>query len=127
MSNDFDSQNPDPAVTILQNITAHPEQLPTFDELDYFNPSLSASTLRATLGHLIDKGEVERIETETGTFYGLTAECREHLEEMDLTRAERTLQEATLLTERTPEIEEKMQLERPDWGPAKPYDGGRDE
>lgn len=117
----------DVQAVIIQNIIGHPEQLITFDELDYFNPSVSTKTLRAQLGMLVDKNAVARLETDNGVFYGLTREYRDELEKSDyVLRSERTLQEATLMTRLTPEIKKKMNLERPEWEPANPLGGNDD-
>ncbi len=115
----------DVEAVIIQNIIGHPEQLITFDELDYLNPSVTEETLRAQLGTLIDKNAVARVESDKDVFYGLTQKYRDELEKSEyVLRSEETLQEATLMTELTDGIAEKMALERPEWGPANPYDGG---
>ncbi len=114
-----------PAVLVVQTIIGHPEQLPTFEEIDYLTPSYKPSTIRSQLGHLIDTDAVATVEGDTATFYGLTADYYNELEEADVLRAEETMQETTLMTVFTQEIENKMELERPDWEPANPYEGDK--
>ena len=116
----------DPRVNVVYNIIGHPEQLPTFGELDYYLRDLSPGTIQSALRELIDMGAVVQIRGDEGTFYGLTAEYRDELEAA--TETEHIAQEATLRTERPTRIEELMALKRPDWGPANAYaDGGVDE
>ncbi len=113
---------------ILQNIFGHPEQLPSLKELDYFMPDTSKSTIRNHLSRLIDKGMVEKVSLPEDEqtrdnprkFYGLTDECRNLLDETGLLSAEQVLQEATLKTQLTPDVEQYMNAPRPDWPPASP-------
>jgi len=110
-------------VMLIQKIIGHPEQLPTFDEIDYFLVSHSTESIRAQLGTMVDQEMIARVEGDNEVFYGLTEEYRSEIEQKELLRATDTLQEATLRTQRPREIDEKIKLERPDWPAAEPYTG----
>ncbi len=113
---------------IIQNIVGHPDQLPTLKELDYFIPGVSKSTIRNHLDQLLESGVVARVELPEDdrsrslphVFYGLTKEGREILESADLLRAEKSLQETTMNTRLTEDVERYYNAPRPDWGPANP-------
>jgi len=67
---------------LVQDILGHPRASPSFDELNYLNPSKSRSTIREHLETLIHEGIVKKIlldEADRGrdnpyTFYTLTNE-----------------------------------------------------
>ncbi|WP_424016208.1 winged helix-turn-helix domain-containing protein (plasmid) [Halorientalis pallida] len=106
---------------LIQNILSHPEQLPTLKELDYVNPSKSKSTIREHLEVLIENGVVEertlpkdeRKRDLPWTFYGLTEEGRDLLDEFDLLGAEGTLQDMYEMLETTAEIKKYADAPRP--------------
>ncbi|WP_290816973.1 ArsR family transcriptional regulator [Halovivax sp.] len=70
---------------ILSDVVGHPKGLPSVEELDYTNPSLSDDAIRRHLRTLADVGVVREREFETGErlrdypykFYELTEEARE--------------------------------------------------
>lgn len=115
---------------ILQNIIAHPKQLPSLKELNYFIPGTSKSTIRNHLDRLIENELVTKVEISEEeksrdnprVFYGLTSGCYDLFEEAGLLRAEKELQEATLDTQLTPDIEQYLNAPRPEWPPANPLE-----
>lgn len=114
---------------LIQNILAHPKELPTLDELDYVNPSKSKSTIREHLEQLIEVGVVaertlpedQRKRDLPWRFYGLTDDGRELLEQFDLRGAEGTLQEMYERLETTDKIEKYAQAPRPGKGDENEY------
>lgn len=111
--------------TLVQNIIAHPEQLPSLKELDYYNPSKSESTIRNHLEKLIEHDlvaefalpEDERARDLPWMFYGLTETARSLLEETQLLKAEETLQDIHEHLELTDEIKRYQEAPRPDESP----------
>lgn len=108
--------------TLIQNILAHPKQLPSLNELDYYNPSKSKSTIRNHLETLL---EYELIEEQTlpedertrdlpWKFYGLTTEATALLEDGSLMEAEETLQDIYALLELSDEMTRYAEAPRPD-------------
>jgi DNA-binding HxlR family transcriptional regulator len=77
---------------ILADIVGHPQGMPSVEELDYMNPSLSEAAIRRHLGELEDVGVVQRREFEEGNrhrnypyqFYELTEEARELFDQNNL-------------------------------------------
>ena len=67
---------------LLQDILGHPKASPTFDELNYLNPSKGGSTVRGHIDSLIDGEIVEKVRLDEKdrerdlpyTFYTLTAQ-----------------------------------------------------
>ena len=106
---------------LIQNILAHPKQLPSLKELSYVNPSKSQSTIREHLEILIEDGIAEeralpddrRQRDLPWRFYGLTEEGRALLSEARLLRAEATLQDMYTRLDTTPEIDKYAQAPRP--------------
>lgn len=86
---------------LVNNILQHPEQLPSMYELEQLNPSLSDATVYKHIQKLIDAGIVEeaalasknRRQGYPWKFYGLTDEGRAFLDEHNLLKAEKTLQQ----------------------------------
>lgn len=109
--------------TLLQNIIAHPHQMPSLAELEHINPSKARTTIVEHLEELIGAGVVERVEYEPNksendiphVFYGLTDEGRQLLEEHRLFRAEDTLQQIYEQTNKPEKIRRYEDAPRPDW------------
>lgn len=107
---------------LIQDIVAHPKEMPSLKEFVYANPSKSKSTIRNHLNKLIDAGVVETVELPKDRrqrdlpyrFYRLTESAREFLEDHDLLRAEETLKEMHSMLEKTPEIQKYIEAPRPD-------------
>lgn len=84
---------------ILQYVLAHPENLPSLDELDHAVPR-GKSTIHEHLDRLRERGVVDSYELDAedrtrdlpSTFYGLTAYGISLLEEFDLLRGKPVLQ-----------------------------------
>lgn len=110
--------------TLVQNILAHPKQLPSLKELDYYNPSKSKSTIRNHLDTLAEHGlveervlrEDERKRDLPWKFYGLTDVATELLREANLLEAEETLQDIYELLELNEEIARYADAPRPSDG-----------
>jgi len=87
--------------SLISDILAHPQQLPSMYELEKLNPSVSDATVYKHIQKLIDAGIVEEVALDDNQrrqgypwkFYGLTEEGREFLEEHNLLAAEETLQQ----------------------------------
>jgi DNA-binding PadR family transcriptional regulator len=85
--------------SLISDILAHPQQLPSMYELEELNPSVSDATVYKHIQKLIDADIVEEVALEDDQrrrgypwkFYGLTEEGREFLEEHYLLAAEETL------------------------------------
>lgn len=107
--------------TLIQNIVAHPEGMPSLKEFVYANPSKSKSTIRNHLDKLIDANVVEVVELpeEQRTrdlphkFYRLSTWGEEFIKDHDLVRAEETLQEMHSMLEKTPQIQRYIEAPRP--------------
>lgn len=116
---------------IVQNIIAHPHQLPTLKELDFFLGDVRKSTIRNHLDKLEEAGAIARVELDEDNrkrdlphvFYGLTESAREDLDAIGLLDTERILQETTLRTSVPADVESYMNAPRPDWPSAKKFDG----
>jgi DNA-binding MarR family transcriptional regulator len=88
-------------LSIIADILAHPQQLPSMYELKELNPNVSNATVYKHVQKLIDVGIVSEItidddqrrEGSPWKFYGLTEEGREFLEKHNLLAAEDTLQQ----------------------------------
>ena len=108
--------------TLIQNVVAHPEGMPSLKELVYANPSKSKSTIRNHLEKLINAGVVETVTLPDKQrkrdlpyrFYRLTDSAQEVLKAHDLLRAEDTLKRMHSMLEKTPEIERYVNAPRPD-------------
>jgi DNA-binding MarR family transcriptional regulator len=87
--------------SLLSDILAHPQQLPSMYELEELNPSVSDATVYKHIQKLIDAGIVDEVALDDDQrrqgypwkFYGLTDEGRAFLEEHNLLAAEETLQQ----------------------------------
>lgn len=106
---------------LIQNIVAHPKEMPSLKELAYANPSKSKSTIRNHLNKLIDANVVEAVQLPSEErqrdlphrFFRLTENSRDFLERHDLLRAEDTLKEMHSMLEKTDEIQKYMEAPRP--------------
>ncbi|AXG08476.1 helix-turn-helix domain-containing protein [Haloplanus rubicundus] len=86
--------------SLLNDILAHPQQLPSMYELVELNPSVSDATVYKHIQKLIDVGIVKEVALDDDQrrqgypwkFYGLTEEGREFLKDHKLLAAEETLQ-----------------------------------
>ena len=114
---------------IVQNIVAHPFQLPSLKELDTFMGNVQKSTIRNHLDKLqeanvvaqVELPEDERARDLPHVFYGLTQSAYDDLEAVGLVDIENVLQEATLRTDIPQDVEAYMNAPRPEWGPANEY------
>ena len=87
--------------SLISDILAHPQQLPSMYELEELNPSVSDATVYKHIQKLIDAGIVEEVALDDNQrrqgypwkFYGLTEDGREFLETHNLLAAEETLQQ----------------------------------
>jgi predicted transcriptional regulator len=87
--------------SIITDILAHPQQLPSMYELEALNPSVSEATVYKHIQKLIDAGVVKEVALDDGQrrqgypwkFYGLTDDGRAFLEAHNLLAAEETLQQ----------------------------------
>jgi DNA-binding PadR family transcriptional regulator len=87
--------------SILSDILAHPQQLPSMYELEELNPSVSDATVYKHIQKLIDAGivtevvldEDQRRQGYPWKFYALTEDGGEFLEKHNLLAAEETLQQ----------------------------------
>lgn len=108
--------------TLLQNVVAHPEGMPSLRELDYVNPGKSKSTIRNHLAELIDHGVCETVQLPREQrsrdlpwkFFRLTDDGRRFLEDHGLLAADETLREMHSLLEKTDTIERYERAPRPD-------------
>jgi len=87
--------------SLLSDILAHPQQLPSMYELEELNPSVSDATVYKHIQKLIDAGVVDEVTLDDDQrrqgypwkFYGLTEAGREFLKEHNLLAAEETLRQ----------------------------------
>jgi predicted transcriptional regulator len=87
--------------SLISDILAHPQQLPSMYELGDLNPSVSDATVYKNIQKLIDANVVKEVTLDDHQrqqghpwkFYGLTEEGREFLEDHNLIAAEETLQQ----------------------------------
>jgi DNA-binding MarR family transcriptional regulator len=87
--------------SLISDILAHPQQLPSMYELEELNPSVSDATVYKHIQKLIDAGIVTEVALDDDQrrqgypwkFYGLTEDGRELLETHNLLAAEETLQQ----------------------------------
>mgnify|MGYP002761415518 FL=1 len=87
--------------SLLSDILAHPQKLPSMYELEELNPGVSDATVYKHIQKLIDAGIVDEVALDDDQcrqgypwkFYGLTDEGRAFLEEHNLLAAEETLQQ----------------------------------
>jgi predicted transcriptional regulator len=87
--------------SLLSDILAHPQKLPSMYELEELNPSVSDATVYKHIQKLIDAGIVEEVALDDDQrrqgypwkFYGLTEAGREFLEDHNLLAAEGTLKQ----------------------------------
>lgn len=108
--------------TLLQNVVAHPEGMPSLRELDYVNPGKSKSTIRNHLAELVDHGVVETVELPKDErnrdlpwkFFRLTDDGRRFLEDHGLLKADETLREMHSMLEKTDRVERYERAPRPD-------------
>jgi DNA-binding transcriptional ArsR family regulator len=106
---------------LIQNIVAHPREMPSLKELAYGNPSKSRSTIRNHLDKLIEADVVETVHLPKDErkrdlphrFFRLTDSGRDFVERHDLLRAEETLKEMHSMLEKTPQIERYVDAPRP--------------
>ena len=107
--------------SLVQDILGHPSGLPTLKELDYVNPSRSQTTIRQHLQRLVEAGIVEKVELPDDrqqndlpyTFYGISEEGHQFLEEHKLLRAQETLRAIYDRVEKTSAIERYESAPRP--------------
>lgn len=107
--------------TLIQNIMAHPKEMPSLKELNYANPSKSKSTIRNHLQKLINAGIVQAVELPKEhrqrdlpyRFFQLSELGRDFLETHDLVQAEETLKEMHSMLEKTPQIQKYIEAPRP--------------
>jgi DNA-binding PadR family transcriptional regulator len=86
--------------SLLSDVLAHPQQLPSMYELEELNPGVSDATVYKHIQKLIDAGIVKEVALDDDQrrqgypwkFYGLTDEGRAFLEEHSLLAAGETLQ-----------------------------------
>lgn len=105
---------------LLSTIIGHPSELPTLEELSYANPSKSKSTIRNHLDTLTDTNIVEKIKLPKekrqrdlpSTFYGITEEGYEILENNDLI-ATNTVKDMYEMMEKTDKIRRYEEAPRP--------------
>jgi DNA-binding transcriptional ArsR family regulator len=105
---------------ILQYVLAHPENLPSLDELDHAIPK-GKSTIHEHLGKLRERDMVDSYEIDTeertrdlpSTFYGLTAYGIHLLEEFDLLQGKPTLQAMYANMEKPERIQRYEDAPRP--------------
>lgn len=106
---------------LIQNIVAHPKEMPSLKELAYANPNKSKSTIRNHLDKLIEANVVEAVHLPKDErsrdlphrFFRLTEGGRDFLERHDLLRAEETLKEMHSMLEKTDEIQKYIEAPRP--------------
>lgn len=106
---------------LIQNIVAHPKEMPSLKELAYANPSKSKSTIRNHLDKLIEADVIEAVHLPKDErkrdlphrFFCLTEGGRDFLERHDLLRAEETLKEMHSMLEKTDEIQKYIEAPRP--------------
>jgi DNA-binding transcriptional ArsR family regulator len=106
---------------LIQNIVAHPKEMPSLKELAYANPSKSKSTIRNHLDKLIEADVVEAVHLPKEErsrdlphrFFRLTGAGRGFLENHDLLKAEETLKEMHSMLEKTDEIQKYAEAPRP--------------
>ena len=87
--------------SLISDILAHPQQLPSMYELEELNPSVSDATVYKHIQKLIDAGIITEVALDDDQrrqgypwkFYGLTEDGREFLETHNLLAAEETLQQ----------------------------------
>jgi len=87
--------------SLIADILAHPQQLPSMYELEALNPSVSQANIYKHIQKLIDAGVVKEVALDDGQrrqgypwkFYGLTDDGRAFLKEHNLLAAEETLQQ----------------------------------
>ncbi|MFC6988655.1 PadR family transcriptional regulator [Haloplanus sp. GCM10025708] len=87
--------------SLITDILAHPQQLPSMYKLEELNPSVSDATVYKHIQKLIDAGIVKEVTLDDDQrrqgypwkFYGLTEDGREFLETHNLLAAEKTLQQ----------------------------------
>jgi DNA-binding PadR family transcriptional regulator len=86
--------------SLLSDVLAHPQQLPSMYELEELNPGVSDATVYKHIQKLIEAGIVKEVALDDDQrrqgypwkFYGLTDEGRAFLEEHSLLAAGETLQ-----------------------------------
>lgn len=106
---------------LLQDILGHPSGLPTLKELDYVNPSKSQTTIRQHLQQLVDVGIVAEVRLPEDrrqndlpyTFYGISDDGQQFLEDHKLLRAQDTLREIYDRVEKTDAITRYETAPRP--------------
>ena len=87
--------------SLISDILAHPQQLPSMYELEELNPSVSDATVYKHVQKLIDAGIVTEVALDEDQrrqgypwkFYALSEDAREFLEKHNLLAAEETLQQ----------------------------------
>jgi DNA-binding PadR family transcriptional regulator len=87
--------------SLLSDVLAHPQQLPSMYELEELNPSVSDATVYKHIQKLTDAGIVKEVALDDDQrrqgypwkFYGFTNEGQAFLEEHNLFAAEETLQQ----------------------------------
>lgn len=117
---------------LIQNIVAHPKEMPSLKELAYANPSKSKSTIRNHLDKLMEAGVIEKVELPEKErrrdlpyrFYRVSDLGQDLLEKHDLLRAKETLSEMYSALEKTEKIEKYMHAPRP--GDEKDQNGSTD-
>lgn len=106
---------------LIQDVLAHPDKMPSLDELVYANPKKSKSTIRNHLDKLIARDVLETVKLPKEKrsrdlpykFYRLTGEGRAFLENHGLTRSEETLEQMYEMLEKRPRIQRYADAPRP--------------
>lgn len=107
--------------TLIQNILMHPQQAPSLEELNYINPDKSRATIREHLEKLIDsdiikKKSLNQSEAARGdprSFYYLTTETRELLDQFGIIDIEDTLQYVYANADKSDKVLEYEHAPRP--------------
>jgi DNA-binding Lrp family transcriptional regulator len=111
----------DSRAKLLLQILAHPQRMPSTPELDYWNPSMEASTVQYHLRKLGDAGIIEKVKLSKGErtrdlpsmFFRVTEKGERLLKQANLYEEVETWREVYERMEYTPEIHEIESMPRP--------------